>query len=147
MKYRFAVMTLVTLLCTLIPGRSSAHPNPVEDQLRQLEQQWLDAAAVPDLPALRKMFADDFMGTAFGPKVLSKEDIIPPDGNTEQHLPKSSLRQSSVRVYGDTAVLMGNVQAQDATTEGYRVTTVFQKRTQGWQIIAIHMSRSAPPAE
>ena len=144
MKYRLAVATLVTLLCTLVLGHSSAYGNNVEDQLRRMEQQWLDAAAVPDLPALRKMFADDFMGTAFGPNVLSKEDIIPPDGNTEQHLPKSSLRQSSVRVYGDTAVLMGDVQPQNAGAEGYRVTTVFQKRAQGWQIIAIHMSRSAP---
>jgi ketosteroid isomerase-like protein len=144
MKLRLTVMTLATLLCTLILWRSSASGNNVEDQLRQMEQQWLDAAAVPDLPALRKMFADDFMGTAFGPKVLSKEDIIPPDGSTQQHLPKCLLRQSSVRVYGDVAVLMGDVQPQNAGENGYRVTTVFQKRAPGWQIIAIHMSSAAP---
>jgi hypothetical protein len=37
-----------------------------EDDFRKLEQAWLDATAVPDPPALRKMSSDDFMGTSFG---------------------------------------------------------------------------------
>jgi Domain of unknown function (DUF4440) len=144
MKNLIAWLGYVTLLCSFAMGQSSTSAN-VETQLRGIEQHWLDAAAVPDLPALRKMFADDFMGTAFGPTVLSKDDIIPPDGSTEQKLPKCRLGESSIRVYGDTAVLMGNVQPVEAKAAGYRVTTVFQKRAQGWQIIAIHMA-SAPAA-
>jgi len=140
MKHWLAVVGLVALLGTLAPGQSKASNNNVENELRRMEQEWLDAAAVPDLPTLRKMFSDDFMGTAFGPGVLSKDDLIPPDGSTAHPLPKCSLGESSVRVYGDTAVLMGDVHPQDPKAGGYRVTTVFQKRAQGWQIIAIHMA-------
>jgi ketosteroid isomerase-like protein len=49
-----------------------------------------------------------------------------------------------VQVFGDTAVLMGNLQPEDQKAGGFRVTTVFQKQAQGWQIIAIHMSPAGP---
>jgi Domain of unknown function (DUF4440) len=93
------------------PGASNSTPR-TDDDLRKLEQSWLDAAAVPDLPALRRMFADDFMGTSFGGGVLSKTDVVPPDGSTANHMPKSLLKDSEVRIYGDTAVLMGEVEMQ-----------------------------------
>jgi hypothetical protein len=127
------------------PSTSNSNPR-TDDDLRKLEQTWLDAAAVPDLPELRRIFADDFMGTSFGGGVLSKTDVIPPDGSTATHMPKSMLKDSTVRVYGDTAVLMGEVEMQvPQKPETIRVTTVFQKRGEAWQIIAVHMSHS--PAE
>jgi len=140
MKHVLAVVGLLAFLQPLAIGQSKVSGAKVEDEIRKIEQQWLDAAAVPDLPALRKMVADDFMGTAFGPDVLSKEDVIPPDGSTDSRMPKCSLGEASVRVYGDTAILMGKVQPEDAKAGGYRVTTVFQKQAPGWRIIAIHMS-------
>ena len=36
-----------------------------EDDFRKLEQAWLNAASTPDLPTLRKMLSDDFMGSSF----------------------------------------------------------------------------------
>jgi ketosteroid isomerase-like protein len=71
---------------------------------------------------------------------LSKNDVVPTDGPGNNHLPKCTLTNSMVRVFGDTAVVMGDVQPENTTEQGFRVTTVFQKRDQGWQIIAIHMS-------
>jgi ketosteroid isomerase-like protein len=124
------------------PGTSNSNPR-TDDDLRKLEQSWLDAAAVPDLPALRRMFADDFMGTSFGGGVLSKTDVVPPDGSTANHMPKSVLKDSTVRVFGDTAVLMGEVEMQvPQKPETIRMTTVFQKRGEAWQIIAVHMSHA-----
>ena len=146
MRTWLTAIGLVGCFCLVAFG----HPNVptsqmTENDFRNLEQKWLDAAAVPDLPALRKMFADDFMGTAFGPNVLSKTDVIPPDGSSAAHLPKSVLQNSTVHIYGDTAVLMGGVNEPDASqpgksTGGFRITTVFQKRGGDWQVIAVHMS-------
>ena len=117
--------------------------NMTENDFRKLEQQWLDAESVPDLPALRKMFADDFMGTSFGGEVLSKTDVIPADGDTAAHLPKSTLRDSTVRIFGDTAVLMGSVDMQvPQKPEVIHMTTVFQKHGNSWQVIAVHMSKA-----
>jgi hypothetical protein len=107
------VLGLVACFCVLAFGRPSASvasTNMTEDDFRKLEQQWLDAAAVPDLPALRKIFAEDFMGTSFGGGgVLSKSDVVPADETPANHMPKSMLRDSTVRIFGDTAVLMGSV--------------------------------------
>jgi hypothetical protein len=114
-----------------------------EDDFRRLEQTWLDAASVPDLSVLRKMFSDDFMGTSFGGGVLSKSDVVPPSGATDNHMPKCTLRDSTVRLFGDTAVLMGTVEMQvPQKAEDIRMTTVFQKHGEGWQVIAIHMSKA-----
>ena len=117
--------------------------NPGEDDFRRLEQAWLDAAAVPDLPVLRKMFSDDFMGTSFGGGVLSKSDVVPAEGMQANHMPKCTLKDSTVRIFGDTAVLMGEVAMQaPQKAETIRMTTVFKKNAEDWQIIAVHMSQA-----
>jgi ketosteroid isomerase-like protein len=116
-----------------------------ENDFRKLEQTWLDAASVPDLPVLQKMLSDDFMGTAFGGgSVLSKNDVVPPSGSTANHFPKCTLRDSTVRIFGDTAVLMGTVEMQDPQKpEDVRMTTVFQRHGDRWQVIAVHMSKAS----
>jgi hypothetical protein len=145
MKLRLAVLSLVACISFLAFAHSKAATiNPSEDDFRKLEQAWLDAAAVPDLPVLRKMFSDDFMGTSFGGGVLSKDDVVPPDGSTNPHMPKCMLKDSTVRVFGDTAVLMGTVEMQvPQKPEEVRMTTVFQKHGDGWQVIAVHMSKAS----
>ena len=127
---------------TISPGMMST--NMGEDDFRRLEQAWLDAAAVPDLPALRKMLSDDFMGTSFGAGVLGKNDVVPRNGSTENHMPKCVLKDSTVKIFGDTAVLMGEVEMQvRQKSEAMRMTTVFQKHGEDWQVIAVHMSKAA----
>ena len=64
------------------------------------------------------------------------------------HFPKSVLKDSTVRIFGDTAVLMGDVEMQvPQKAETVRVTTVFQKHPDGWQIIAVHMSKAPAPVQ
>ncbi len=146
MKTRLALASLIAGLCLIAFGRVSranAHVTPSDDDFRKLEQRWLDAAAVPDLPVLQKMFADDFMGTSFGGGVLSKNDVIPAEGTPANHMPKSVLRDSTVHVFGDTAVLMGTVEMQVAQKpQPIRMTTVFQQHGEDWQVIAVHMSKA-----
>jgi ketosteroid isomerase-like protein len=146
MRIWLALLSLGGFLCLLPTGRpasSNTMANPSENDFRKLEQNWLDAAAIPDLPALRRLFADDFMGTSFGGGVLSKSDVVPAQGTASNHMPKSVLRDSVVRIFGDTAVLMGAVEMQvPQKTEQIRMTTVFQKRGDDWQVIAVHMSKA-----
>ena len=147
MKTWLSALSIVGCFCLLALGRpttSNAPANTTEDDFRKLEQNWLDAAAVPDLRVLSSIFADDFMGTSFGGGVLSKSDVVPTEGTNAPHMPKSILSDSAVRIFGDTAVLMGTVEMQvPQKPEQIRMTTVFQKRGQTWQIIAVHMSKAA----
>jgi hypothetical protein len=145
MKTSLALLSLVAGLCLLAFGRLSlaGARQPTPEDFRRLEQRWLDAASVPDLPVLRKMIADDFMGTSFGGGVLSKSDVVPADGVSANHLPKSVLKDSTVRLFGDTAVLMGTVEMQVLQKpEQIRMTTVFQQHGDDWRVIAVHMSKS-----
>lgn len=138
-----ALASCFSLVAFSRPGVGSAKGSPNEDDFRKMEQNWLNAAAVPDLPTLRKMFSDDFMGTSFGAGVLSKNDVVPPDGISANHMPKSVLRDSTVHIFGNTAVLMGTVEMQvPQKPEQIRMTTVFQQRGDNWQVIAVHMSKS-----
>ena len=146
MRTWLAAFGPVFCIFLLVFGHLSARTstaNMGEDDFRKLEQAWLDAASVPDLPVLRKMFSEDFMGTSFGGGVLSKNDVVPADGVTATHMPKCALKDSTVRIFGDTAVLMGDVEMQvPQKAEDVRMTTVFQKHGGGWQIIAVHMSKA-----
>jgi hypothetical protein len=148
MKTWLAAICVVACCCLVLAGTrvsgssSNMRANMPEDDFRQLEQKLLDAAAGPDLPALRKMLAEGFMGTSFGSNVLSKYDVVPEDGETANHMPKCKLRNSIVRIFGDTAVLMGVVEMQaPQKSQQMRMTTVFQKRGEAWQVIAMHMSK------
>ena len=145
MRTWLAAWGLVICISLLAFGRLGARTstaNMGEDDFRKLEQSWLDAASVPDLPVLRKMFSEDFMGTSFGGGVLSKNDVVPADGMSANHMPKCVLKDSTVRIFGNTAVLMGDVEMQvPQKAEDVRMTTVFQKHSEGWQIIAVHMSK------
>jgi len=145
MKLWFGAPALVASIIFLAFAHTNAQPSaaiPSEDDFRKMEQAWLDAASVPDLPALQKMFSDDFMGTSFGGGVLSKSDVVPPEASAN-HLPKSTLKDSTVRIFGDTAVLMGHVEmAVPQKPEDIRMTTVFQKHGDDWQVIAVHMSKA-----
>ena len=146
MKTWLIALGLVICVSILAFGRPSAprtSANMGDEDFRKLEQAWLDAAAGPDLPALRRMFSDDFMGTSFGGGVLSKSDVVPADGEHANHMPKCVLKNSTVRIFGDTAVLMGEVEMQvPQKAEDIRMTTVFQKHANDWQIIAVHMSKA-----
>jgi ketosteroid isomerase-like protein len=138
---------LVLVICAIVfaLGNLNAHPSTAnigEDDFRKLEQKWLDAAAAPDLPALRQIFSDDFMGTSFGSGVLGKGDVVPAEGVHAPHMPKCTLKDSTVRIFGDTAVLMGEVEMQvPQKPESVRMTTVFQRHGEAWQVIAVHMSK------
>lgn len=145
MKSWLTVLGLMACVSLVVFGRPNVRPSTArmgEDDFRKLEQAWLDAASVPNLPALRQILSDDFMGTSFGGGVLSKDDVIPAPGVAANHMPKCTLKDSTVRIFGDTAVLMGQVEMEvPSKPEQIRMTTVFQKKADAWQVIAVHMSK------
>lgn len=53
----------------------------------------------------------------------------------------ATLGETNVRVFGDIGVLMGMINTDSsAQPNQVRVTLVFQRRGQGWQMIAAHMA-------
>ena len=110
-----------------------------EDAILALVQTWLNAESEGDSATLDKLIADDFLGTGPGGNILNKTDIVPPGGGERPKMPKSRLKESTARVFGNTAVVMGSVAYETLPQPGFRFTLVFLNRGQGWQMIAAHL--------
>ena len=115
-----------------------------DDTVLQLVQTWLNAESEGDTAALDKLIADDFIGTGPGGNILNKSDIVPPAGGERPKMPKSHVKESTVRLFGNTAVVMGSVAYETLSQPGFRFTLVFLNRGQGWQMIAAHLANTPP---
>jgi ketosteroid isomerase-like protein len=134
------IFLTICATATVSVAQNSARPkNSPEEQVKQVERDWLVADAKGDAASLDRMIADDFIGTSFAGGLLYKPDIIPqrsgPGG-----FAGAKPGPTNVRVFGDTAVLMGFIDPAGQQSNQIRVTLVFQKRSQGWQIIAAQLS-------
>ena len=138
-----AVIVLAAVLCGFAQAQAAPSSTPTskdEDQVAQLERDWLAADAKADIAWFDRTLADDFIGAAFDGPPLTKHDIIPPAGRPGGFA-GATPSGTSVRIFGDTAVLMGFIKTADPQTKQIRVTLVCQKRGQGWQMIAAHLAR------
>lgn len=132
------VFTVSSYFAASAQTTASATP---EDQVAQLERDWLAADAKGDTALFDRIVADDFIGSAFNGSMLTKQDITP-QGGTPGGLSGATPAGTSVRVFGDTAVLIGFLIKGDAANPTRtRVTLVCQKRPRGWQIVAGEMAR------
>jgi len=139
-----SILSVVLIICfgvtlSLAQGLASSSNSKAEDQVMQLERDWLVADAKGDLPSLRRIISDDFIGSSFEGEVLSKKDIVPEEmgpGGFAGATPSNT----NVRIFGDTAVLMGVINMAGTPPKQIHVTLVCQKRSQGWQMIAAQLA-------
>jgi ketosteroid isomerase-like protein len=135
-----AVIIFTAALCGSAQTQATSNEKP-EDQIAQLERDWLAADAKGDAASLGKIVADDFIGSTFNGHLLGKQDIIP-QGGDPGGFAGATPSETSVRIFGDTAVLMGFIKTGGPDqAKQIRVTLVCQKRGQGWQMIAAHLAR------
>ena len=129
-----------------VAPKSMPQSSNADDTVLQLVQAWLNAESQGDSATLDKLIADDFMGTGPGGNILNKPDIVPPAGEERPKMPKSHVKESAVRLFGNTAVVMGSAAYETLSQPGFRFTLVFLNRGQGWQMIAAHLV-NLPPAK
>lgn len=110
-----------------------------EDQVTQLERDWLAADAKGDRMSLQRIISNDFIGSSFDGGLLGKNDIIP-QGGGPGGFAGATPTETNVRVFGDTGVLLGVITTSGPEPKQIRVTLVCQKRPQGWQMIAAHLT-------
>jgi Domain of unknown function (DUF4440) len=137
----YAVL-FVWVSATLSVAQQQATPltSKPEDQVTQLERDWLTADGKGDVAFLRQVIADDFIGSSFDGGLLNKEDIIPL-GGTPGGLAGAIPGEPNVRIFGDTAVVMGVITTAGPQPKEIHATLVCQKRPQGWQMIAARLTR------
>jgi len=145
MSYARFIICLVLIVSFVAPlsfaqAQAAGSNSKPEDQVAQLERDWLAADGKGDTAALRRIIADDFIGTSFNGTMLNKGDIVPerpgPGG-----FAGATPGETNVRVFGNTSVLMGVVNTVGGPEpRQIRVTLVCQKKPQGWQIIAAQLT-------
>jgi ketosteroid isomerase-like protein len=122
-------------------GQTAGPSSGAEEQVRQLERDWLAADAKGDVASLRRIIADDFIGSSFDGQVLSKHDIVP-ERTGPGGFAGATPGDTNVRVFGDTAVLMGVINTGGGPGKVH-VTLVFQKKPEGWRMIAAELTRNS----
>ncbi len=113
-----------------------------EQELRKLEREWLDA----DAAAIERIEADDFTITYGDGSVRNKAQYIEMVRRSDKN-PNASqwTEDSKVRVYGDTAVIIGTYiyklrDKGNETVSESRYTDTYIKRNGRWQVVASHLS-------
>jgi len=140
-----SIIVVVLAMCAVAAlsfsqPQGTATSDKPEDQVLQLERDWLAADGRGDAASLRRIIADNFIGSSFNGGVLNKSDLIP-EGPDPGGFAGATLGKTEVRIFGDTAVLMGVINtAGKPQGKPIHVTLVCQKRTQSWQMIAAQLT-------
>src|SRR5580765_52991 len=104
----------------------AATPKSEEDQLKDLEQQWLDAALKHDNDWVQALLMDDFQDVSWQGQLRSKADVLAAGGAPVTS--SQTLSDLKARVHGDLGVVTGinNTEAADKSfTVKVRFTDVF----------------------
>ena len=150
------LLIAVVLMLAMIPFVSSqttkhkvAEESKEEQELKRLEDEWLNTYLRADKATFDRIVADDFTGTdesgVLRNKAQEKELLqAPPPAGIKVSLTNEDVR---VRVYGDTAIVTGRIlqKAERAGQDSFgfqsRFTDTFLKRQGRWQVVARHYSR------
>ena len=117
----------------------------VEQAIRQLDNERIQAQIHADRAALDRIYADDFIGVGPSGTVRTKPQVI--SDFTSGHLKFQSITTDDVqvRVYGNTAVETGRstMNGQDRgkiVPRDTRFTRVWVKQQGRWRLVANHYS-------
>lgn len=127
-------------------AKTEQNNSAAEQAVLTLTQEWLDAETKVDRAALNRIIADDFVGTGPRGTTVSKTDVIPREGS-EAHGLAISGQDIKVRVFGDTAIVTGRGVPKVRDRPELRITVVFVKRADRWQMVAGHLSPVLPVSE
>jgi hypothetical protein len=111
---------------------------PSEESVIQAAEEWLHDNSQGDKPALNAITDSAFIATTPAGDVMPKDRLIPEQGSV-QRLPPFTLQGPTVRIAGNTAVLMGRLHAADQGSD-LNSTFVFVSVGSKWKLIGLHLS-------
>ena len=123
-------------------GRSKKN---IEQAIRQLDNERIQAQIDADAAALERIYADDFIGVGPSGTVRTKPQVISDFTSGDLKFQSITTDEVQVRVYGNTAVETGRstMIGQDkgkAVPRDNRFTRVWVKQQGHWRLVANHYS-------
>lgn len=117
----------------------------MQDEVRALAQQWAEAELNGDAEFLARTLAYDFIGVGPLGFMLTKEQWLIRHQSGDLRYAAFSLDEVTVRLYGDTAVLIGR-QTQRAKYRGqdvigqFRTTLLMVQQQDAWVLVGLQLS-------
>jgi len=113
----------------------------VIQEILQAEQAWTAAFIDLDLAVIERLMADDYTIIQLGGVVWGKAETLASLRSEQRHWDSASSDEHFVRVYGDTAIVLGRWTAKgvnhgQAFDYQARCTSVWVKRSGRWQMVA-----------
>jgi ketosteroid isomerase-like protein len=117
----------------------------VEQAIRQLDNERIQAQIGADRVALDRIYADDFIGVGPSGTVRTKAQVISDFTSSELKFQSITTDDVQVRIYGNTAVETGRstMNGQDrgkAVPRDNRFTRVWVKKQGHWRLVSNHYS-------
>ena len=118
--------------------------NNAEQELKRLENEWLNSYLRGDKQTFDRIVADDFTRTDESGKFATKAEeqalVQAPPASVSASLTNEDMH---VRVYGNSAIVTGLIvsRVQGNLSFQSRFTDTFIKRGARWQVVARHYSR------
>jgi uncharacterized protein (TIGR02246 family) len=147
---RTLVTAIITLtLTSIVRGQDQSATTDqkasVQQAIRQVDNERIQAQIHADAAALERIYADDFIGIGPSGTVRHKPEVL--SDFTSGHLKFQSITtdEVQVRIYGDTAVETGlsTMVGQDegkVVPRDNRFTRVWVKQEGNWRLVANHYS-------
>lgn len=137
---------LLSAVSSAIAQQKSARPqdaNSAERAIQQRDQERIRAQIAADTVALRRIYADDFLGIGPTGVVRNKAEVIADFTSHALSYQSITTAEVRVRVYGNTAVETGRstMVGQDkgkAVPRENRFTRVWVMTAGPWQLVANH---------
>ena len=146
---RIIVVTLLLTTASIARGQTpparSDQKRSIEQVIRQLDHERIQAQINADVPALDRIYAADFIGVGPSGTVRTKPQVISDFKSHELKFQSITTDEVQVRIYGNTAVETGRstMIGQDkgkAVPRDNRFTRVWVKQQGHWQLVLNHYS-------
>jgi uncharacterized protein (TIGR02246 family) len=139
------VLTATSLALGQEQSTSRDQKSSVEQAIRQLDHERIQAQIGADAVALDRIYADDFIGVGPSGRVRTKPQVISDFTSGDLKFQSITTDDVQVRVYGNTAVETGlsKMIGQDkgkAVPRDTRFTRVWVKQQGRWRLVANHYS-------
>lgn len=134
----FRLITMFLLLAASCasadaPAETAGELSP-EAELVALDDAWIDAEVHGDRAALERILHEDFLVTYASGRTVDRETFI--DGIVKSELAPFTVTHESIRVHGDTALII------DVSENGkLKFTWVAIRRGNQWRVISETASR------
>jgi ketosteroid isomerase-like protein len=151
MRRNLAVAVLLlpaALAAAQTENGSRARDTGVQQTIRKLDGERIQAQIHADTAALDRLYADDFIGVGPSGTVRSKPQVMEDFRSGTLKFQSITTDEVEVRVYGNTAVetgrsTMGGQDNGKTVPRDTRFTRVWVKQQGRWRLVANHYSSQA----